>query len=450
MIKLRLFFIAYALIFFIHDNTLAVQQYSLAELYSLALERSETIQIAAEEIYISGQGKDKAMSKLLPTLSAFGTHTRYSDEKMSSFSVLQPDHSTSWGVRLDQSLSLGRREIISYNSSKDNILKSRHELERVKEDYLLSIAASYYDVLKSKEALGIAKANIERLIKHRDAAAIRLKVGEATKTVVLRAEAELSGAQSDMIKAENNLKIAKITLARLAGIDGEYELREDLQPSAFSLQPLTVDCQLPAIDCLKGKALSERVELKSIAIEKTIAESDINYAKGSYWPTVSVEGVYSRKEDRPSSFFAVDETIYGGIKLNFPFFEGGLRRAEVRETKSRLKQVEYRLSDLKDSINVEVENAYLNMATESGVLSKLQAQVAYAKDNFNAVSKQFEHGLANTIDVIDANTLLVNAERELSNAKLSYELSVLQLYKATGALLKSVLASQPSVVSQGN
>jgi outer membrane protein len=58
------------------------------------------------------------------------------------------------------------------------------------------------------------------------------------------------------------------------------------------------------------------------------------------------------------------------------------------------------------------------------------------------VSKQFKHGLANSVDVMDANTLLVTAERELINAKYNYQFAILKLKHATGTLLKTV-ASQP-------
>jgi outer membrane protein len=80
--------------------------------------------------------------------------------------------------------------------------------------------------------------------------------------------------------------------------------------------------------------------------------------------------------------------------------------------------------------------------TLSGVLEKLQAESAYAADNYNSVSKQFEYGLANSIDVMDANTLLVTSERELANAKYDYQLALLRLKSATGTLLKTVNSTQ--------
>ncbi|MEW6162244.1 MAG: TolC family protein [Nitrospirota bacterium] len=413
------------------ENTFA-QEYSLDDLYRIALERAEVIKISEEGVYIAERGKDKALSVLLPKLSTFWDYTRYSEAKTTGTWVIQPDYSTSWGLRLDQSMSLSGKELKAFKISKENIEKSGYDLYAVREGYLFSIASAYYDVLRAKKALEIARANMERLIKHRDAAAIRLKVGEVTKTDLLRAEAELSGAQSEMVKAENNLKLAKAVLARIVGIYEEYTLKETpLEEPVYLFLP-----------SLREEARMQRAELKSSELQKKIAEDQVKYAKGAYWPTLCVEGVYSGKDEDPASPFFLKESIYGGLTLNFPFFEGGLRRAEVREAKARQRQSELIYEDLRKTINIEVENAYLDFMTQKGVLKSLEDEVTFARDNYNSISRQYEFGLANSIDVIDANTLLLTSERQLSDAQYNYELAILRVERATGTLLKTVLSKQ--------
>jgi outer membrane protein len=432
-------------------------EYSLEDLYALALERNETIKIAEEGLYISERDKDRAMAVLIPTFSAFGSHTEYSYAEQG----LQPDSSTSWGLKINQSLSLSGRELKALNIAKEGIVKTGLDLDSVKELYMLNIASAYYDLLKAKKALEIANSNVERLTKHRDAANTRLRVGETTKTTLLRAEAELAGAQSELIKAENALKLSKTTLARTVGITGDYDVKE----SVFSRQEsgvkennlpfdkgemvgFSVDCGLSAVECLKQTAFSERQELRALEIDKKIADDRIKYTNGLYWPNISIEGVYSKKEDYPNPTSANNENIYGVLRLDFPFFEGGLRMAEVRQAKARLRQSEYRLADTRNTVAVEVESAYLNLLTESGVLDKMQAELEYARDNYNAVSKQFEFGLANSIDVMDANNLLVTSERQLANTRYDYQLAILKLKRATGTLLKTVVSRQESGVSR--
>ncbi len=417
-------------------TSILAHEYTLSELLRLALKRSEKIKIAEEDVYISRKEKERSLAVLWPTLSAFGSHTRYSEKKDEGGFMLQPDYSNSWGLRLDQSFSLGGKELIAYSIANDSIRKSIHDLDSVKEDYLMEVTIAYFDLLKAKKAVEITEVNVKRLTQHRDATKKRLEVGEVTKTALLRAEAELAGAKADLLKARNNLLLRKAMLQRTVGIEGDFEIKDE----AFSvnLESLIKDCQLIPLDCLKEKAFIERPEMMAMYVQKRIAEKEINYTKGSYWPTLSIEGVYLREENEPASTFGLDERIYGVLKLDFPFFEGGLRMAEVSQSKAKFRQVEYSLSDLRKTIAVEVEDSYLNYLTVSGILESLRAEAEYAIDNFNAVSKQFEFGLADSLDVIDANTLLVTTERELANARYDYQLSFFRLKHAVGLLFKGI------------
>lgn len=431
---------------------LFAEEYLLEDLYRIALDRSERIKISEEDLYISERGKDKALSALLPTLSAFGGYTRYSEEKRAAGSIIQPSDATSWGVRLDQSFSLGGREVVNFGISKENIEKAKYDLYAVKEGYLFSVAAAYYSVLRNKKVVEIAMANVTRLNKQRDAAATRLKVGEVTKTDLLRVEAELSGAQSELVKAENRLKLSKAVLARLVGLYGEYEVKESPQTLAGNqeysdLTLVTAECGV-SLECLKEKAFLERAELRAAGLQKKISEEQVKFTQGAYWPTLSIEGVYSREEDNPAPETLNREKIYGGVRLNFPFFEGGLRRAEVREAEARMRQAGFTFEDLKKTISIEVETAYLDFMTQKGVLKSLEDQLKFARDNYNSISKQYEFGLAHSIDVIDSNTLLVTAERQLADAVYNYQLSILLVERVIGVLLKKVVSQQSGVNKQ--
>ncbi len=421
------------------DIASATKEYTLEELYAIALENSEKIRISEEELFISERVKDKAISVLLPKVSAFGGYTRFSEEKISATrGVIQPQDSVLWGVRLDQSFSLSGRELTALNISSKGIEKSKYDLYAAKESYLLNVALAYYDVLRAKKILDITQSNVERLTKHRDAALTRLKIGEVTKTALLRAEAELSGAISDRIRAENSLKLSKSILARVVGLDDNFVIKETpIIAQSYELDFLMPNCTTPAVECLKQSAFSQRSDLKSLEIQKKISENQVKYAKGAYFPTVLIEGVWARKDEDPISASLIKENIYGAIKINFPFFEGGLRRAEVKETEARKRQAELLYEDTKKTISIEVENAYLDFNTLKGILKSLEDQLAFARDNFNSVNKQFEFGLANSIDVMDANTLLITAERQLSDAIYGLQASKTRVKKAIGVLYNS-------------
>jgi outer membrane protein len=430
-------------------------EYTLEDLYKIALERSERIKISAEDVVIAEKTKDKAMSLLMPRLSAGGVYARFNDSKVAdNGSYLQPLDRTGFEIRLDQSASLGGREITAFRITKEGIQKSKQDLYSVKEGYMLNVTAAYYDALRTDKLSQIAQANVTRVKTYRDAAATRLKVGEITKTVLLRAEAELSGAQSELMRTDNNYKLAKTILSRVVGLDGDYQLKEGYQPldvASGQLDAFVIEgCRAMSVECLKEKATSERADLKAVQIQKKIAEDLVTFTKGSYWPSLAVEGAYVKKDETRETSGLVKDSAYAGLRLSFPFFEGGLRVAEVQEAEAKKRQVDYAYADLKKTIDVEVETAYLDHITQKGLLKSLTDQYVFAKENYNAVSKQFDFGLASSLDVLDANTALLEAERQLANVIYLYQFSTLRLKRATGVLLGTILDPTNGVVNKTN
>jgi outer membrane protein len=439
---MRSFFYALTMVILLPLYAGAIE-YTLDDLYRIALERAEKVKISAEDLYVAERTKDKALSVLVPKFTGQAGYTLYKENQFSDTgSTIQPDETTHWTVKVEQSMSMSGREITAFRIAKDGIEKSKYDLHAVKETYMLNVAGAYYALLRSRKMNDIAKTNAERLKKYRDVAALRLKVGEVTKTAVLRAEAELSGAEADRVRAQNNEIFGKVYLARTVGIEGDFEVRDEAAEPGIAKAALLWGCEPLTPECLKKAASETRADVKSLAIQKRMAEDQVKFTRGAYWPTLSAEATYWKQNETPPTGGLVPEKVYAGFRITFPFFEGGLRVAEVREADAKRRQAEYALRDLEKTVGVEVENAFLDYTTQKMVLKTLEDQLAYAKDNYKAVSKQFEFGLASSLDVLDANTLLVTAERQLTDSIFGYQLAILRLQRVTGTLLTSAMGKK--------
>jgi outer membrane protein len=418
-----------ALLLMAAPATVFAEEYTLDDLYRIALARSEILKVAEENLVISEIGKDKALSFLLPRVTATGGITQYSEKKYNSAgSLIQPETGSAWGLRLDETVSLSGRELTALGISKQFVTKSGYDVTAIREDYLLRfVASAYYSVLTARKVLEIADSNLDRLSKYREAAEKRLRIGEVTKTALLRAEGELSGAKSDRLQARNSLELAMAVLARNVGIKEAFTIREGAASEG----------EVPALNVFQERAFGMRADLKSLEVQKQIAADQIKYAEGAFWPTVSVSAGYAGAEQYPAAGSLVRDSLYAGVGLNFPFFEGGLRRAEVSEAKARERQAALFYEDMKKGIAIEVQTAYLDLVTQKGILQFLDDQVAFARDNFQAVARQFDFGLSNSLDVLDANTLLVSAETKVVSAVYNYRLALLRMKKATGTLLRN-------------
>jgi outer membrane protein len=416
------------------------EEYSLHDLYRIALDRADTIRIAGENINFAVEERKRAVSLLIPKLSTFANYTRFSEDKWTTDTIdfqgqavpydilIQPSSSLSWGLKLEENISLSLRELTAVRIGSNDIRKNIFDLHAVQEDYLLQVAQSYYTVFMARKRLDIARSNVDRVTAYRDAAMSRLKVGEITETVLLRADSELSSAKSDMVKAQNALALMNATLARLAGIPQGFVLKEE--PAREATEPVLAD--------LTGTAYAERPDLKSLRYQMKIAEQQVSFSEGSYWPILSIAGVFQKADQDPMTSTVNKDSTYGSVSLVFPLFEGGLRRAEVQEAKVRQRQAALSFENQKKTVALEVERAYLDLMTRKETIVFLRDQLNFAQDNYRGVSKQFSLGLASSIDVIDANSLLVSSERQLADASYQYQLSILEVERATGTFMKEV------------
>jgi outer membrane protein len=405
-------------------SPLFADSYTLEDLCRIALTSSEKLKLAEQNVELAEIGTQKARSYFYPRLTATGGVTQYSERKYTNGGgILQPESASAWGIRMEETLSLGGRELTALDVSRQSVLKNRYDIEAIRDDFLLrNVASVYYDVLLAGRDLEIADANLERLSRYRDAAQKRLRIGEVTKTALLRAEGELSGAKADRLQAQNTLELATAVLASEVGI----------QPP-FTLQPaLPEKADISNLADLQKQAFLRRAELKSLKMQKKIAINQTRFAEGSFFPSLTLTAAYAGAAQNPATSSLNPESFYGGLALNFPLFDGGLRKADVSEAKVRERQADLRLEEMKKAIDIELKTAHLDFTTQAGVLRFLEDQLLFARENYHAVSRQFELGLADSLDVMDANTLLVSSERKTAAATYRLQLASLRLKKAAG------------------
>jgi outer membrane protein len=434
-------------------TTALAQEYTLSDLYQQALKNSEKMKMAQENINIAQYGKDKAWAILMPRVTAFGTYNRFSEEKynvstsnialpsppflsgsnasIDTSVLVQPSESVTWGVRADQSFSLSVRELTALKVAGQTITKNEFDLDATKSDFVLIVASAYYDVMKAKKGLEIAAANMERLTQYRNSVEKRLRVGDVTKTALLRSEGELSGASADYIKATNAFQLARFALVRITGIEDEFRLKETPLPAQDNI----------SLTNLRNIAFDRRADLKSYDMQAQIAQGYVSYARGAFWPNVNLAAIYNRVDQNPATQTLNRESLMGMVSLQFPFFEGGLRVAEYREAKAKERQAKLAYADFKKSVGIELQGAYLDLQTQKGVLQFSEDQLAFAQDNYGGVVRQFDNGLSTNLDVMDANSLLLTAEKNVAEAYYNYQLVYLRVKRSNGTLLQFVISS---------
>ncbi len=406
--------------------------YSLFDLSQLANTHSETIKIAQDDLYIAQQDKSRALSVLVPRATLYGSMTEYKHED-----YLAPN-SLTWGGKLTQSFTLNGKELIALNVTKKSIEGKEFSLTSIRSQYLLQVAKAYYNILSSQRLLEISQSDVKRLKIHKEAVQEKLNVGNVTKTDLYRAQAELSKSLTALVIAQNRELKAKAALHNLVNIEDGFELKKGDIEGIENYRATLLEIQ--------DYALINRSEVKEAKKNLEIAQKTISFEKSDYWPSVSLEVGYKETEISYESVIrdvkTDNEDMYFTGELVFTLFDGGLRRAQIRQAKADFRKAKNALVLQKKSIILDSENSYRDYTAAKSTLVNLEDELKSSQENFKAVQMQFKYGIADSIDMMDANTLLVSAQRRILDAKYTFYFSVLNILYTRGDLSPFLLTKK--------
>ncbi|MFH2093943.1 MAG: TolC family protein [Pseudomonadota bacterium] len=411
-----------------HGKTL----YSLFDLAKLADKHSQTIKIAQDDLVIAQLDKKRALSVLIPSATVYGNLIERKHEDIFS------PNSVTLGGKLTQSFSLNGKELIALNITQDSIESKTFSLDGIRAQYFLSLAQAFYSILSAQRNLEIAQSNVERLTTYRDSVKEKLNVGNVAKTDLFRAEAELSKSLTEQVNFENTVLKSKAALRNLVDIDDAY----DLQRKPLS-QIENYQCSLEQIQKI---AVQNRSEIKEAIKNLQIAKKTIRYNKSDYWPTLSLQAGY-RETDIAYKSGTADinydtEDLYVSGELSFTIFDGGLRSATIQQAIANLRKSKNALELKEKAIILESKNAYYDYKSAKTAIINLEDELKSAQETYNAVQMQLEYGMADSLNAMDANSLLVSAQRRISEAQYTYYFAVLKILYTKGELIQFLFSQR--------
>ncbi len=404
--------------------------------YRLALENHESIAASREALFQSERSIEKARAGLRPSVVADATYIKYSEEKMKGAFLIQPDSAQRFDLTVDQPLYTGGRATSYIRQSEKGAEAGSEAVAISEEEVVIETARAYFGALKAAGEVEIKGASLKRAAQQQRVSKARLKAGTAIKTLVLRADAEAASITAELIGARREARNWLDILARITGLQGVIIVTDPPEP-AFAGKKGDVDSLIKT-------ARERRRELRVKELDVAAASDGIGLAKGSFRPYVKLTGSYSYRDQSPETSFQLKEFLYGGININYPIFEGGLRKAELEEARSLHREALLDKLAAGRDIELEVRAAYNDVASLASVMESFEKLLSFARENYDMVFKQYKYGLADNMDLIDADSTLVEAEMGLMNARYDYHLSILELKKSMGILLDEIKLSQSS------
>ncbi len=410
------------------------QEVTLEEAYRLAVGNEEQVKIAERELAKAQLLPWRALSLLTPRADIAGTFTRNKEEIAFSGisngagggggtttfpSVIRPLESWAGTFSVNQPI-IQPAFIPSWQLGKDSIRQNQQQYDFLVREVLFGVARAYYDVLRAQAQVGVAKDTLKLTQDELKQAQVRFRVGEVTKTDVLRADVEVARSERAVITAENNLQLTLTVLVRTIGLPNQVRVVEPTPPIPSGER----------YEQLLDKAYKSRQDLRAQDAAIHVVQQRRNLVRARYFPSVGALWQFP-KLDTPT-FANRDE--FWTLTLNFqvPIFDGGVRELDLQEQNENVSQAQLQLDRLKKDVGVEVKQSLLAVETLTATLATLKKEVALAQENYDITSKQYRVGLATSLDVNTALNTLNQVRTQLTDQTYAYQISLFGLDRAVG------------------
>jgi len=399
---------------------------TLADAIALAYQTNPTLQQQRASTRITDEGVVQAKTGFRPTiggeLDVTGSNTSPhtgADVKVSGSTAT---------LSISQPLYTGGRASANLSAAEADVLASRESLRAVEQNVLVNVVQAYVDVRRDQERLRIAKENVAVLQRQLDESNARFDVGEITRTDVAQSQARLAAAKAGLSSAQAQLEVSRAAYAAVVGqTPGELAP----EPSLATLLPGSVDQAFEAAQTANPGVTSARYSEEAAAARVAVA-------KAGYRPTVSARASLGYAADKRSGvgsqFDDYDRTVSGAITASIPIFTGGLTTSQVRAATERENAARSATESAKRTAIQQVSNAWSNLLASRANLVSNEEQVRATRIAFEGVRQEQQVGLRTTLDVLNAQLELSNAELALVGARRDEYVASAVVLQAMGQL----------------
>ncbi|MCR9365732.1 outer membrane channel protein TolC [Vibrio antiquarius] len=403
---------------------------SLAEIYDLAKQNDPQLLSVAAQRDQAFEAITSSRSALLPqiNLTAGYNLTRGDTEYDSNLvnDVSNDANALTAGVSFSQAL-YNRASWISLDTAEKSARQADATYAATQQALILRVSQAYFEVLRAQDNLVFVRAEKAAVGRQLEQTKQRFEVGLSAITDVHDAQAQYDQVLADEVLAENALTNSYESLREITS--QEHKDLNILDTRRFTASPSTV----PA-ESLIDEAKTKNLTLLSSRILQDIARDNISLASSGHLPTLSLDGGYNYGDTSHSSRDNTTDNFNIGVNLAVPLYTGGNVTSQTKQAEYAYVAASEDLEAQYRSVVKDVRAQNNNINASIGALRAYEQAVISARSALEATEAGFDVGTRTIVDVLDATRRLYDANKNLSNARYDYILSVLQLRQAVGTL----------------
>lgn len=383
---------------------------------SLTLQSSRQDWLAAHEDI----GTAVSTSEWRTSGTVTGTQTK-KDAANASKSGYLDSQSASATVSLSRNLYDGgqTKENTELRQIQANMAEAKYRV--AEQQVLIQAIDAYLAVVKTRKEVDLNEANVGRLEEHVTAARVRLEAGASTQTALAQAESRLSRARTTLIAALTAMRNAEDAFLTQAGIEAG-EVSGDIDPGFL----------LPTLLEADESARQNNPSVAVARLSVDIAKQQFNALIASVRPSLafSLKATESMAEGKAS-----DKTeLAAQLQLSTPLMPTLSIRAKSRGLAASLEAARLRRDDTLRQVSLDVRNAFRNLETARAQLGAVQSELKALRLVAEGINNEFQFGQKTTLDLLDAEQDVNDAEMRRVNADHAVLMASFRLRAASGTL----------------
>lgn len=418
--------------------------WTLDECIGYALEHN--IEIKRQELGVSNSeiGISESRWDYAPSLSAGSSYSissgRVLDQTTYEFIENNVVGSSSASVSGSVQVFSGMRRHYALKKARASLKASLADLESVRQDVELNVTAVYLQILCDQENLASAREMASMLESQMDKIQTMVELGRVNEADLLQIRSQHYAALNDIVAAEGQCRLSRMELCQLLEIQ-DWE--------SFAIEPIETDeydgMQLfPLTDSISVKS---RPEYRSAEVGVEVARRNLQIARASYYPTLSLSAGYGtsysgarqkavqnpdgtyRYEAYPFFRQYLDNgSSYLSLSLNIPIFSGMSTRNSIRRAKNASIDAQYALQSVGKQLSREYEQALIEYHTSYRQYETAREQLAYAEEAARMMTEKYNLGKIDFTSWNTAMTELAKAKYGLTNSAYMTELAERTIY----------------------
>ena len=391
---------------------------TIQEATQAALQNNPSLQRTEREIDLAEQTLKSAKGEKGVSINA-----------NSSFNVSKTEgnnHSKSLNGRISAALTLysGNRLESQIKSAELMIETARLGFYQAQEDLIYNVAATYVDAL---ENLATAQVNLqteENLAEHEKNIALLYDAGAKAKVDLLRAQVETANATHDTAKSHAAYEVSLVNLAKLMSVDAITNM---------TLEDFSTELELIDVEYFLNLADETRYDLKADILNIENGELDIEIARAGYRPTISASADTGFNSTSDSWHPTPDVSF--GVSASWNIFDSGVTKSKIKSAEIELERLKLAMHNDVNQIHSDVVAAYKNLQIAL-IRTRTTKQIAdIAEEERYIATEKYNAGEGILLDVLDAETALATAKKNLVSANYDVIRYRLELAHACGNTL---------------